>query len=98
VATVTAVKSSAGNIYGIQVLNGSAAACFVQIFDVATGSVTLGTTVPDMQVRVAANSYATIPVPAVGIEFGTAISIASTTGASGDTASAAGVDVYIQYE
>lgn len=95
--TVAAVKTSPGRIYGIQVLNENASAAFIQIFDLATGDVVLGTSVPLLQIRVAANSYVTVPVPATGIQFEDAISIASTTAASGGTGSGSGVDVYIQW-
>jgi hypothetical protein len=97
VGTVVAVKASAGVMYGLQIVSSNGSAAFIQIFDLATGSVTLGTTEPGMQVRVAANTHVSVPIPAVGVEFGTAISIASTTAASGDTGSGAGIDVYIQY-
>ena len=95
-ATVVAIKASSGVLFGLQIVNNSAATAFIQIFDLATGGVTLGTTTPDMQVQVAANSTLVVPLPDRGINFATAISVASTTLEKGSVASAAGVQVYAQ--
>lgn len=96
--TVVAVKATAGRLYGLQAINTQGAVTFVQIFDVAAGSVTLGTTVPDMQfTMVATTGYIDPPFPSQGIQFDTAITIAASTAASGASGSNDGVDVYIQY-
>lgn len=86
-----------GTLYGLQIANYQAAAAYVQIFDKINSNVVLGTTVPDLQVVVAANSFLTVPVPAVGMSFEVGLTLASTTAAGGSTGSAAGVAVYTQF-
>jgi hypothetical protein len=89
---LTQVKATAGQIYGIYATNINAAIRYLKIYDAASASVTVGTTVPDM----------TLPIPASaagagfflklsqGIPLGTAISIALTTGvADNDTGAVA---------
>ena len=91
------IKTAPGNLYGLQVVNAQAATAFVQVFDAAVGAVTLGTTPPDLELQVAANSAASLPVPLEGINFANAITVASTTAEAGSSASAAGVQVFAQY-
>src|SRR5262249_19843122 len=94
-ATVTAVKGSAGVLYAIQVVNNQGATAFIQIWDVASGSVVVGTTNPDLEFQVAANSDKQLMFYD-GVPFGTAISLASTTTEKGASGSAAGVQVFWQ--
>jgi hypothetical protein len=96
VGAAAAVKATPGNLYGLQVVNAQAATAFVQIFDAAVGGVTLGTTTPDLELQVVANSTVSLPVPTEGINFANAITVASTT-EGGATPSAAGVQVFAQY-
>jgi hypothetical protein len=92
--TVTAIKASAGQLYNIQVSNTQAAtACYIQLFNTATGSVTLGTTSPVSEYFVPASTTIQIPYGDIGNAYGTAISIASTTTDKGATGSASGVIV-----
>ena len=95
--TPTAIKASAGVLYGLQIENTQGAAAYIQIFNVATGSVTLGTTTPDLEILVAATSQKEVILPNLGVPFTTAISIASTTGSKGSTGSSNGVHVHWQY-
>ncbi|MDE2097724.1 MAG: hypothetical protein KGL39_10785 [Patescibacteria group bacterium] len=95
---VVSVKASAGTLYGLHVENNQGATAWVQVFDVASGSVTLGTTVPDYELKVAANSSGDLILPALGAPFGTAISIASTTAEKGNTGSSAGVQAFATYQ
>jgi hypothetical protein len=94
--TVTSVKSSAGQLYGWHLYNPNASAAYVQIFNLATGSVTLGTTGPTMALTLPANSGATMNLPQ-GIPFGTAISIAVTTTRTGSTAPGSSCDLNFFY-
>ena len=94
-ATVVSVKSAAGTVYGLVVENNQGVATFVQVFNVASGSVVLGTTNPTIEVQVAASSSRLVTLPEVGVAFGTAISMAATTTSEGTSGSAAGVDVMI---
>lgn len=95
--TPTAVKTSAGTLYGLHVLNTTGAAAYVQLFDVATGSVTPGTMQPITQFLAPANSDTMMPLPAVGLAFATAITAISTTASEGGTGSATGVMAYAAY-
>lgn len=97
--TVQSIKSSAGTLYAVQVWNGTGATAFLQLFNVATGSVTLGTTVPDLQFVCPTLTYCFAPIPStIGTDFATAISVASTTAVSGASGSASGVYLYAQYK
>lgn len=91
-ATVQAVKAGPGVLYGIFVTNVSGATCYVQIFDVAAASVTLGTTTPDIEITLATAQSQFFPF-GPGAGFGTAIAIASTTTEAGAVGSANGVHV-----
>jgi hypothetical protein len=85
-ATVSAVSASPGKLDGFHVFNGHSAVCFLQFFDLATGSVTLGTTPPNFAIGVPTlkdvNMFNFLPLKA----FATAISVAFTTTATGSTA------------
>lgn len=86
-ATATACGSAAAhNMTGFTLDNtGNSAASQVQVFNLATGSVTLGSTVPAANFSVPANGtsnlYFNIPVG-----FGTALTVACTTLAGGSAA------------
>jgi len=93
-ATVTQLAGGPSNLKSITVVNSSAAAAFVQFFDLAPGSVTLGTTVPILEVEVASGGTVGIAYPGdSALLFGVAISVASTTLDGGSVGSAAGVSV-----
>ena len=99
--TKIAVKASAGTIYAIQAFNTTAAPLYLQLFDLATGSVTLGTTVPTNQFIIPGNADSdgagfTCNIPQ-GIAYGTAITAACTTdnqGSTGAGANAANVEIH----
>ncbi len=95
-ATVQAVKAAAGILYAIEIINGTAAACYVQIFDKAAGSVVLGTDTPDWEYLVGIGAQV-IQHLGTGLNFTTAIAIASTTTEGGLTGSASGVQVNLGY-
>jgi hypothetical protein len=90
--TLTAVKTSAGNLYGFDFVNTGNASAFVQLFDAAAGSVTLGTTPAKMAKWVPAGGSWEEKFGGEGkIAFGTAITMAATTTASGNTAPGTGI-------
>jgi hypothetical protein len=94
----TLVSGGPIRIVGATVSNASAAACFVQLFDAsATGSVTLGTTVPDLEVQCGTVADVTAGPWAApdGVMFTNGLVLASTTLQGGSVASAAGVNVTI---
>lgn len=91
-----AVAGFSITVYGFQIVNNQAAAAYVQIFDLALAGVTLGTTVPDHEYLVAANSTLPVQLPSLGVNFNTACTAASTTTEAGAVASAAGVHLFVQ--
>lgn len=83
------VKGSAGQIYFIHAMNLSAAVKYLQVFNATAASVTVGTTPPDMVFPIATQGDTNgagfvLSVPN-GIAFGTAITLAATTTATGGT-------------
>jgi hypothetical protein len=89
--TVKSVKSSGGNLYGWHIQNTNTVDVYVQIFNVASGAVVLGSTSPNMVLVIPAAATASASGIlddwlATPIGFGTAISIAAT---STDTGSGA---------
>ena len=82
--TAAAIKTSAGNLYGFDFVNTGSAAAYVQIFDAAAGSVTLGTTPPKLSKWVPAGGSWEEKFTGEGkISFGTAITIAATSTPTG---------------
>lgn len=94
-ATATAIKASAGQLYGYHLFNTTAAVAYVQIFNVAAASVTLNTTVPTFSIGIPASGGVTVNFDK-GIAFSTAISFACTTTRTGLTG--ATVDVNFLYK
>ncbi len=89
--TVTAIKASAGNLYAVRITSGASALvdAYVQIFNVAAGSVTLGTTAPVMVLPCPFTRtviYPIVPGDDDNDLFSTAMSMAATTTLSGSTA------------
>lgn len=96
--TAVAAKASAGQLYGWAIGGtGNSAACYMQVFDLATGSVTLGTTAPKLSVAIPAGSGSNQNF-ASGIAFATAITVAATTTRTGSTACTVGLDVNLLYK
>jgi hypothetical protein len=95
-ATATQVKSGPGQVYGYDIHNPNAAISYVQFFNTAVGSVTVGTTTPVYVVGIPANSRASVEWP-MGLAFSTAIVIAATTTRGGNTAPGTALDVNIIY-
>ena len=98
-ATVQGVKASSGTIYSIDIDNtANAAATFVKLWNVASGSVTVGTTAPDLIIRIPASVRVPINIPA-GLLLDTAISIAAVTtaGTAGTTGPTSDVIARVVY-
>ena len=83
--TKVAVKASAGKFGGYMFYNPNASVEYIQVFDVASGSVTLGTTTPTYVIPLPASSGANIEFNN-GIPHATAITVAATTTATGSSA------------
>jgi hypothetical protein len=95
-ATATSVKASAGQVFGWYIYNSNTSVAYVQFFNLATGSVTLGTTTPFFSLGIPAGSGANV-LFGTGIAFGTAITIAITTTRAGSTGPTNTVDYNIFY-
>lgn len=95
--TVTAIKSSAGQIGELYCYNSNASVGYVQIFNVVSGSVTLGTTAPARIYGIPATNAGGIAMSIVGIQFSTAISYAATTTPTGNTALGTGLACNVSF-
>lgn len=98
-ATKDAIKASSAVVYAIDVDNSAnASASYLKLYNTASGSVTVGTTAPDVVILAPASTRISIPIPA-GITFGTAITVACVTGAgtAGTTDPTSGVIVRVVY-
>jgi len=87
IGTIEAVKGASTVIYHLDLDNAAnGATTFYKFWNVASGSVTVGTTAPDMCILVPASTRIVIPIPA-GLTFGTALSVAAVTtaGTAGTT-------------
>lgn len=94
---VTAVKTSAGNLYGWYIFNSNSTLVYCQFFNATTGNVTLGSTSPFMAFGIPAGLGANV-LSNTPIAFSTAISIAFTTTRSGSTAPSNTIDYNFFYE
>lgn len=91
------VKATAGQVYWIQAINTTASIIYLKFYNATTGTVVVGTTVPDLTFPVpgdTAGAGFTLSVPN-GIEFGTAITIAATTGVADADSGAPGTNALI---
>lgn len=85
------VKATAGQLYGGVVMNLTAAVLYLKIYNATAANVTVGTTTPDLTIPIPTAGSTNgagfvLPIPACGVAFSTAITIACTTGiADNDT-------------
>ena len=94
-----AVKASSGTIYTIIIDNtANGVASFVKLWDLASGSVTVGGTAPDWIVKIPAGVKRTLAIPE-GIAFANALSVATVTagGTAGTTNPTSAVAVQIVF-
>jgi len=100
-ATKAAVDASSGTIHAIVIDNtaNSGEATYLKLWDVASGSVTVGTTAPDWVFKVPASTKRTIIFPE-GAAYGTALTAAcvTTAGTAGTTNPTSDVVVEILFE
>jgi len=98
-ATIVSVNSASTVIYSIDVDNtANAAATYTKLWNTASGSVTVGTTAPDMILLTPASVRVCHQIPQ-GVTFGTAVSCASVTtaGTAGTTGPTSDAIVRIVY-
>lgn len=99
--TVVAVSGSGVTVYALELDNSANAAQdnYVKLFNVAAGSVTLGTTAPDAIFEMRQGAKFTVHIPGGWTAFNTALSCACVTagGTAGTTSPTSSVVVRIVY-
>lgn len=93
--TITTIKASGGKFGGYYIYNPNATVAYLQVFD-EDGTVTLGTTAPNMTYGIPAEAGANVEM-ANGINMENAIKIAVATTATGNGAVGTGLDITIYY-
>lgn len=93
------VKATAGTVYGVWFSNTATATRFLKFYNATAANVTVGTTTPVLTLALPGNASDDISgvfsIPQ-GIAFGTAITVAATTGvADNDTGAPAANDVIV---
>lgn len=87
------VKAAAGTLYGLKLVNTTAAAAYLQVFGKLAADVVLGTDVPLFAIRLAASESIFIPMPGVDVD-GVGISLAGCTTPTGATGAAISVTAF----
>lgn len=95
-STAQAIKASAGQLYGYFIYNPNATAIFVQFYNVAQASVTVGTTNPLFMLTIPPASAANL-MGTMGISFSTAMSWSATSTAGGNGSPATALDAVCWY-
>jgi hypothetical protein len=84
-ATVFSIKAGGGNLYGYDLYNNAAAACWVQIFNGLAASVQIGTTAPSISVGMATLQGKALKSDIAILNSTTGLGAAATTTATGAT-------------
>jgi hypothetical protein len=95
--TVKAIKNTAGLLTMVQCYNANASQIYIQVFNLASGSVVLGTTVPALSIPIAPTATGGYALPMPGVYFSTAMSVAATTTATGNTAPGTAADCNVAF-
>lgn len=95
-ASPQAVKTSGGRILNYRIANPNSTWSYIQVYNTAVAGTTVGTTVPLVTLGIPANSVLD-GTWMFSFNFGTAITIAATTTATGSTAPANGLIVNLGY-
>lgn len=81
-----AIKAAgSGQLYGWSIFNAANASCFLQFFNIAAGSVTLGTTAPNLIIGFATLTRGDMPPIQALLDGTNGLSAAFTTTATGST-------------
>lgn len=96
ITTAVTVHSSNTYLYSWFIGNPNASDCYLQMFNTTTP--TLGTTAPILSLRIPASQSANIPPGSLATQFSTALSVASTTTATGSTTCTSGMVVNLWYQ
>ncbi len=92
------LKASAGTLDGYHIVNTGAAGAWLQIFNVAAASVTLGVTAPKYPLYIPAGAVLDTPTVLPCVNFGTAMSYAATTTSTGSTAPATALQATFKFK
>lgn len=95
--TKQAAVAAACCVTGYSWHNPNSAVSYLQVFDVASGSVTVGTTAPTYVIGIPANGTANIEY-SLGIKHATALTVAATTTATGSTAPSSALVGFFTYK
>lgn len=95
--TAQAIKASAGKFGGYYIYNPNAVVSYVMIYNIAHGSVTVGTSTAKLVFAIPAYSAANIEL-VVGIPFDTALSCAAATTGGGNSAPTTALEAMIYYK
>ena len=99
--SVQSCKAGSGVLYGFEASQANAADAFLQLFDAATGDVTVGTTSPKLSYFIPAGDGtlrgSTEKNYPEGIKFSTAITYAVTTTPAGSTDPTAGINLNVVF-
>jgi hypothetical protein len=93
--TKVAVDGTRCRFSVIDIGNNNAAVSFLQVFNLASGDVTVGTTTPLMTIEIPANSGKVIAPGCLVDLGGSGFTIAGTTGRANSTAPSTALDVNI---
>lgn len=96
-STALAVSARKSALHAVQVINPGVSDAWLQLFDVAQGSVVVGTTAPTKSILIKAGTMQPIEW-ARPVGFDTALTIAAATTATGGTAPASALVVNIDYD
>lgn len=96
--TAVAVDASPGQLYELYCYNPNASVAYIQVYDTAQGSVTVGTTAAVLSYGIPATSASGFTHSLVSIQFSTAITVAATTAAGNGTAPGTAVDCNAVYK
>jgi hypothetical protein len=88
--TKQTVKDAPAKLYGVKLVNTTAAAAYLQVFDKLAANVTVGTTTPTFCFRLAANESVNIQFEAP-IDFQNGMTLAGCTSATNSTGAAISV-------
>lgn len=95
--TAVAVKASAGQLAKLYCYNPNSSVAYVQVFNIASGSVTVGTSTPLQSYAIAPTNTGGFALSGIGDQYGTAISVAATTTATGGSAPSTALDCNVSY-
>lgn len=96
--TKTQISSVACNVGGYIIANPNAAFTYIQVWDLASASVTVGTTAPTWTIGVPANGTANMMIAGGGALHATGFTIAATTSPTNSTAPSSNVQTTFFYK